>query len=269
MSFRHSQYRDLLAILRASGRRVVTVAEYLQAGYERRHFVILRHDVDRRPEKAVDLARLESSLGFRSTYYFRSDRSGAFSVRFLREIAALGHEVGFHYETLSRCGGNVRRALELFASQLASFRRSAECVTVSMHGAPMSRHDNQRLAEHIEYGKLDLLGDAVRHIEKDAPYYFTDTGGRWSASGHSNLRDRLGRPLPPGVVPGDDEAFVLFLSVADSPVYISTHPERWSRSDADFVYSAAIDFLARVAKQTLIAVRIGRSGPPLRGDRPQ
>lgn len=269
MSFRHSQYRDLLGALRASGRRVVTVAEYLRAGDERRRFVILRHDVDRRPGKALDLAQLEHSLGFRSTYYFRADRSGAFPVRFLREIAALGHEIGYHYETLSRSRGDVRRALDSFALQLSSFRGSAECTTVSMHGAPLSLHDNQRLAEHIEYEKLGLLGDAVRHVENDAPYYFTDTGGRWSAAGHGNLRDRLGRPPPPGVVPGAGEAFVRFLETADAPVYVSTHPERWSRGVADFVYSAAIDFLARMAKQALVAGRARRGDSLARGDRPQ
>jgi len=255
MSFTHSEYRDLLGALSASGRRLVTVAEYLGAGDERRGFVIIRHDVDRRPAKALELAALERSLGVRSTYYFRMDRYGRFPVIELRSIGALGHEVGYHYETLSACSGDLRKALQLFERNLAELRKSVACLTVSMHGAPLSRHDNRALADHIDFARLGLLGDAVRHIAPDAPFYFTDTGGLWSVQGVANLRDRVGRSPPPEVIPGNGRKFAEFLAEADAAIYMSTHPERWCRTRADFLYSAAMDRLATSGKHALAGCR--------------
>lgn len=255
MSFLLSEYRDLLACVSASGWRFASVVDYLSAGDERRRFVILRHDVDRRPRKALEMARLEHALGVRSTYYFRIKRSGVFSSEVVREIAALGHEVGVHYETLAACNGDFRKAIELFERQLRDFRETATCLTVSMHGSPLSRYDNQELAQHIDYRRLGLVGDAVMHVAPDAPYYFTDTGGRWNAQGAANLRDQSGRSPPPGVVPGRAKAFFEFLASADSAIYINAHPERWSSSLADLLYSSAIDRTVRLIKGLVAAAR--------------
>ena len=35
-------------------------------------FVILRHDVDKLPEKSLKTAKIEHDLGIESTYYFRN-----------------------------------------------------------------------------------------------------------------------------------------------------------------------------------------------------
>ncbi len=44
--------------------------EYIQ-GQAEEPFVILRHDVDRRPEMALEMAGMEKDMGIRATYYFR------------------------------------------------------------------------------------------------------------------------------------------------------------------------------------------------------
>lgn len=63
-------------------------------------FVVLRHDVDRKPEKALRMAKIEADFGIRSTYFFRvTDES--FDPKIIQEIAFLGHEIGYHYENLS------------------------------------------------------------------------------------------------------------------------------------------------------------------------
>ena len=65
-------------------------------------FVLLRHDVDARPQNALRMARLEHSLGIRGTYYFRMPHT--FDPPIIKEIAALGHETGYHYETMATIG---------------------------------------------------------------------------------------------------------------------------------------------------------------------
>jgi hypothetical protein len=64
-------------------------------------FVILRHDVDARPLNSLRTAQIEASLGIRGTYYFRC-REGGFEEENIRIIASLGHEIGYHYETVDQ-----------------------------------------------------------------------------------------------------------------------------------------------------------------------
>lgn len=113
-----SRYHELISALRAEGYRVGGVAEWLRGDRDGRR-VILRHDVDRRVSNSAAMARLETKLGVRSTYYFRCGRRG-FPDAAIREISALGHEVGYHYETLSECGGDAGWALKRLADNLSA-----------------------------------------------------------------------------------------------------------------------------------------------------
>ena len=65
-------------------------------------FIALRHDIDFAPEYALAMAELERSAGIVSTYFVLTD--GQFydvlapsTVRTVRRIHALGHEVGLHF----------------------------------------------------------------------------------------------------------------------------------------------------------------------------
>jgi len=64
-------------------------------------FVILRHDVDAKPQNSLRFAHWEHDNSIRGTYYFRSGPTG-FDKTTIREIASLGHETGYHYETLDQ-----------------------------------------------------------------------------------------------------------------------------------------------------------------------
>jgi hypothetical protein len=61
--------------------------------------LILRHDVDQHPATACLLADIEARHGICSTWYFRW-RTAAFAV--IKELRGTGHQVGLHYETLTR-----------------------------------------------------------------------------------------------------------------------------------------------------------------------
>jgi hypothetical protein len=66
-----------------------------------KRFVILRHDVDAKPLNTLRLAQLENSLGIRGSYYFRALLNG-FEEEIISQIAGLGHEIGYHYETINQ-----------------------------------------------------------------------------------------------------------------------------------------------------------------------
>ena len=64
---------------------------------------LLRHDVDADPEAAALVARVEAELGIRATYFFML-RSPLYNVlgrensRLVREVLALGHDLGLHFD---------------------------------------------------------------------------------------------------------------------------------------------------------------------------
>ena len=85
-------YRELLETLQKAGYELISYAEYCK-GMRPEKFVILRHDVDKKPENSVRPAQIENSIGARATYYFRSSESGAFSPDAIRAIANSGMAV--------------------------------------------------------------------------------------------------------------------------------------------------------------------------------
>lgn len=100
MLFTFENYRLLLETLLRRGLQNLTIADYLETR-PTDDFFILRHDVEWNPDKALDVARLEISLGLRASYYFhRPNRQRVFNTRVMAELQKMGHEIGYQYETV-------------------------------------------------------------------------------------------------------------------------------------------------------------------------
>lgn len=252
MAFWHKEYASIIEALQGVGKPLGGVADFLMI--QQPAYIILRHDVDRQPQQACDLALLEQRLGVRSTYYFRANAFGVFPGDAISMIAHLGHEAGYHYEDLSFCKGNQDAAITRFMRNLATLRKLAPCTTVSMHGAPLSKYHNQELLREEDIQRAMLLGDAVASIERFAPYYLTDTGGRWLAAG-TNLRDRVGLAWPDYALPVSLPALRQFAAGAPCPLYVSTHPERWSKNWPSYMRAQTTDMIANGIKLILRHVR--------------
>ncbi len=61
MDFTLSAYKQLISTLRSQGYFFQTFEEYIQNS--RKKVVILRHDVDRKPENALVIAKIEKDAG--------------------------------------------------------------------------------------------------------------------------------------------------------------------------------------------------------------
>ena len=101
LDFTGPGYVKLLARLK-DGRAFPTFGELRGKAVPER-FVLLRHDVDYSPATALALAELEAREGVRSTYFFlmSSPYYNLLSAEHCRapaRIAALGHEIGLHYD---------------------------------------------------------------------------------------------------------------------------------------------------------------------------
>lgn len=216
--------------------------------------VILRHDVDRFPANALAMAELEQRLGVRSTYYVRKVAS-AYSDTLVTRLHELDHEVGYHYEVLSKTGGRVAEALELFARELAELRALAPIRTAASHGSPFSPWDSLSIWEHTTPQDFDLIGEPYLQIDYARVGYYTDTGRSWSADA-VNLRDRA--PSAEATFPRvrtSDQLIALLCGRECDTLCIQTHPERWNPPGFARCRSMTLDWAANCAKRVIRATR--------------
>lgn len=244
-------YGEIVDVLLRAGYRVSTVDGYLRRPTA--SVSILRHDVDRFPENALAMARLERAKGISSTYYVRM-KPRIFSPALVTELAELGHEVGYHYEVLSDAYGNWPRAAERFEADLDTLRRYVPVTTVAAHGSPLSRWDNREFWRTCPPQHFGLLGDAHIDIDGKEVFYLTDTGRTWLDRG-ANLRDRYGVGSRPTEVASADDLLRAIADRVHSRLYLQTHPERWCHSLPTFVRSLGFDLSANSVKRFIGLMR--------------
>ena len=246
--FTHRSYRELLAALAAGNYRFLAFGEMAGRG-DGSPRVVLRHDVDRLPSRAVAMAILESECGVRATYFFRV-RGGAFAEQAVRRVAGLSHEIGYHYEELADTRGDTRSAWDLFRRNLDRLRAVAPVESIAMHGRPLSRWDARDLWGQYDYRSVGVQREAYLDVDWTRWRYFTDTGRAWNGS--SNLRDF---PLAEGALPllrmDSTGALARYLRADRPDVVISNHPERWAAGMIGWMQVLATDTAVSLAKRAL------------------
>jgi hypothetical protein len=73
--------------------------------------------VDNRPQNSLELVKIESGLGMKGVYNFRVVPC-SWNVEIIREIASMGHEIGYHYEDMALCKGDHLKAFQCFRENL-------------------------------------------------------------------------------------------------------------------------------------------------------
>lgn len=248
--FTLKRYQEYLQALKSSGLPFLTFGEILSADKQPLKFVLLRHDVDRRPENALKMARLEESMGLRATYFFRTKRC-SFIPRIIQEIHSMGHEIGYHYECLSDTNGDMEAAHRNFESNLAKLRKLAQVQTCSMHGVPLKRFDNRDMWRNVPYkdalkSKYGILGEVYLAIDYSDVAYINDTGRNWS-SNKSNLRDQVKSQVSTDFENG--EQLLMYLQSAPHPkVCFQIHPERWDDEYGAWLLQLSKDSTINFAK---------------------
>lgn len=229
----------------------VTMTEYLSSKSLPKRFALMRHDVDRTPYNSLKTARIESELGIKATYYFRATKN-VFIPKIIKEIADMGHEIGYHYEVLSEAGGDYSKAIKLFDQHLSEFREICDINTICMHGRPLSKFDNRDLWKVHDFRKFDILGEAYLSAGKELNY-FSDTGRGWSSK--NNIRDFIPGKTQDISVDTTSELIKLIDSKKLNNFYILTHPHRWSSSIFDWSLYLGADLAVNFVKKGLMVVR--------------
>ncbi|MDD5616182.1 MAG: hypothetical protein PHH85_08270 [Candidatus Methanoperedens sp.] len=221
--FTLSKYEALCKALISSGNRSITVQDYIQ-GQAVEPFVILRHDVDRRPEMALEMAGMEKDMGIRATYYFRMV-PGVFEPGIIKMIRDMGHEIGYHYEVLDKVKGDKENAIVLFEKELKMFREVADVKTACMHGNPIASWSNRDMWQEYDFKDFDIIGEPYLSIDYKTVLYLTDTGRNWENKFSvkdivtDNIKERI---------KSTDDIIKLIKSRKYQQMCILAHPNRWT-----------------------------------------
>lgn len=255
LDFTLEKYEMIVRAALEAGYSMFPVSDWADLPQSQRLGVMMRHDVDRRPQNALAMAQLEHSLGVRSTYYFRI-LPCAFVPQIITAIAGLGHEIGYHYEDWHLAKRDPAKAIALFESHLARLRELAPVRSIAMHGSPLSRENNMNIWKHFPYAKSGV-NDAILSFDYSGYVFFTDSGRTFGPSS-ANLRDYLGdAQTVPDVRTSDELAAWLGKRPAER-VQINVHPERWNPPGLAWARQWALDLAANTAKRGLKLVRGSR-----------
>ncbi len=218
---RWGEYSALLTQAADNGYTVTSVEPWLQAGGPvGGPTLLLRHDVDQHPATAVRMADIERDHGITSTWYVRWRTADPALVSLLQ---ARGHQVGLHYETLTRrvlaCGVRdpvgvrammpgarleLRREIDLFRSRFGALH--SVCPHGDTRVMGVSNADLLRDEDWASYGIEFDANAAMRghHL------------GVWLTD-RSRAEGRWGR--------GEDPRQILRDGI--SPVLCLVHPNNW------------------------------------------
>jgi hypothetical protein len=254
--FTEAAFEELLEALLAAGYDFLPFDEYITAAAPPERTILLRHDVDRRPGFSVRFAEIEARHGIRGTFYFRIVPE-SFDEGAIRRIAALGHEVGYHYEDLALAGGDPPRAIALFEEHLRRLRAVCPIRTLCMHGSPLSAHDNRLLWRTYDYRDYDLVGEPYFDLDFERVFYLTDTGRRWDGAAVS-VRDKVAGTGFERRFRGTREIIATARAGSLPPqIMITTHPQRWSDSLPLWTLELVGQRIKNVAKGALNVARRG------------
>lgn len=208
-------------------------------------YVILRHDVDTKPENSLKTAQIEHSIGAKATYYFRAPESGCYEnskihlPSAIRAIAQLGHEIGYHYEDMSLSGGDVDKAYKHFCIWFEYYRQFYAAETICMHGAPTNKYDSRDLWKKYDYKDFGIIGEPYFDTDFSDVLYLTDTGRCWDGYRFS-LRDKIEQYQDEWIRKGWSWHTTKDLLQAvendhfPAHVLMTTHPQRWTNNTKEW-----------------------------------
>ena len=252
LDFTLEKYEKLCQALAKSIYTSVTFAEYFthHEGIEG-HFVILRHDVDEDCRYALDLALIEKRYNLKSTYYFRLKKR-TYVPAVIDKIAHCNHEIGYHYETVDKCRGDIEAAAGQFRNELSVLRERYPIKTACMHGNPLTRFDNKDLWKNNHLADFGLIGEPYISLNYSLFSYFSDSGRTWGSDTWRKTKDNVSASTAI-IAKNTDDLIEIINSGKLEHLCILTHPERWPKSTAGYIKRYAID-LAYLAGKTVIRV---------------
>lgn len=242
MDFTLDKYIALLDALKSYGFQLLT----------------LRHDVDLKPLNSLRTAQIEAEKGMFGVYYFRAVPE-SWDEAVIREISALGHEVGYHYESLTTCNGDVDKAYEDFCKNLKALRKLVPVRSICMHGSPRSQYDSKDIWKKYDYKALGIESEPYLDTDFSKVFYLTDTGRRWDGYKVS-VRDKIPQYQDEWTSKGlsfhctEDVIDGLRRGVIPKDLMITVHPQRWNLFGFAWCKELILQNVKNMIKRAIIMV---------------
>ena len=251
-------YRELLETLQAKGYQLISYADYRKSKIDNRKskFVILRHDVDAKPLNSLRTAQIEHAAGAKATYYFRCGKESN-NPEIIRAIVQLGLEIGYHYEDMSLCDGDIDRAWAHFQTWLDYFRQYYAVETICMHGAPTSKWDSKDLWRKYDYKTLGIIGEPYMDTDFSDVFYLTDTGRCWDGY-RVSVRDKIPQDqdewTKAGLTWHTTPQLLRAIQTDQLPKHamITTHPQRWTNDPKQWYLELVMQTTKNIIKRLWI-----------------
>lgn len=279
MDFTFKTYSKLLNAMLVRGFSFCTLNNYVSHQQESSAIktAILRHDVEEKYWHALRFARIQHEMGIQGSYYFRI-LPNPYNERVIREIAELGHEVGYHYDDLSECKGDYEKAIRRFLDNLEFLRGIAPVTTITMEGAPLSKYDNRHLwsrdkaevnPSQSHYSQFGIIAEPYLDLDFSQILYLTDTGRRWDGW-QVSLRDKIPQQekwIKQGLVFRSTNDIIRAVNEERMPnkIMMTFHPQRWNNKPLLWLEEYFWQNIKNQGKRMLVLIR-NSYNPPIKND---
>jgi hypothetical protein len=230
-------YASLLEIGHSAGYKFVTFRDV--AGGAEGRLCLLRHDVDVNVGYALEMARAEAGAGVTSTYFVML-RSPAYNLMSraasvaLREIVALGHEVGVHFD--------AQHPLLAGADLVDSVLEEARIIE-GLAGARIHAVSFHQPSERILKSAITVPGliNTYNRDQLAGWHYISDSNRKWKA----------------------ETAWQLLRDASIEKIQILIHPMWWvcTGPTTEAVWDKAVEDNFRTMQEQLLATETAY-GPP-------
>jgi len=220
--------------------------------------VILKHDVDKLPNNAFQMASLENKLRIKASYYFRT-LDPVYDESIIEKIVSLGHEISYHYEDLSLCRGNYELAIKKFELNLKKFRVFYKAKTICPHGSPLTKYDNKKIWKKYNYRDYGIIADPSFDIDYNEVFYITDTGRSWNHS-TASVRDKVNSKFDIKIKDTNDLIKKIENGELPDKIMINVHPQRWTNDCVPWMKELVRQNVKNVIKKWMIRMIALRQG---------
>lgn len=233
-----------------------------------REQLIIRHDVDLSTHDALMLAQAEASTDINSIYYFRVKHfTSPRHQTDIREIASMGHTIGYHYEDLTTHKGDIDVAYNSFHANLELLRQIVPVHTACAHGSPLSRWDNQKIWDHYDIHALGINYEPMLDTDFSHTLYLTDTGRRWDGfrlSIRDKVTDYQQQWEQEGLTFHSTDDILTALSNPQHAIHhynllINAHPERWTNFGPQWVIRASVRWWKNQAERLIVSSHLNQN----------
>ncbi|MFH7818872.1 hypothetical protein [Neobacillus thermocopriae] len=250
----YKQWDDFCKKLNYSGINSVTAKSVLKVK-NNKPFLILKHDVETNPKKALKLAQIENKYSHKGSYYVQAYLlKNKKNIEILKKIQNLGHEVSYHHDVMDSNKGDLEKARKEFQNYVDIFEENGFCIeTVCQHGNPVIVREGY--SSNRDFFRDTFTAQTYKHITEimvnfksrvNIDYkYISDAGYGWKIIFDPENNDVVksdDKNIPLGDLNG-----VFHVINSNNSVIVSTHPHRWYNN---IIIALIKDTLFKIIKNT-------------------